>query len=326
MKKEISDTINVMRFFAVLSIICAHCSSVDSDYSAINTFCSRYLSSIGSIGVGVFFFLSGYLFHTHCDAFFVFIRNKIRILLPAWIFSGTLVYLYVYLRKGGICLESYIRWIVGDGSYLWYMSVLCFIYILFYFITGHKLIQLLLLCVSVLSSMATGLGLLYTNPYLNPGNFLIFPLLGLLVQEKGVMEELVSSSRKHCWWTALLLLGWIFVASWKGRSITYFKAYYIVFEILALFAVVGISSQKRIHGNKLFFIGKQSYSIYLFHMPVAGIVSNVMDRVDSFALTILRPLIVLAAVTTIIYAICQIIGKCPNENYRNGLKTVFGIR
>ena len=42
-------------------------------------------------------------------------------------------------------------------------------------------------------------------------------------------------------------------------------------------------------------MGKASFSIYLLHMPVAGVVANLLNRSEYFApLTIFRPIIVIA--------------------------------
>ena len=56
------------------------------------------------------------------------------------------------------------------------------------------------------------------------------------------------------------------------------------------------------------YMGKLSFSLYLLHMPVAGIVANILNRSESFALlTFVRPIIVIAITVLLIEAYKRIV-------------------
>ena len=53
----------------------------------------------------------------------------------------------------------------------------------------------------------------------------------------------------------------------------------------------------------LIYVGKLSFSIYLLHMPFAGIIANLLNKSEAFALlTFVRPLIVIAITIFVIEA------------------------
>lgn len=93
-------------------------------------------------------------------------------------------------------------------------------------------------------------------------------------------------------------------------------------------AMLGISGQllyrrQRIKRICMFVYnaGAESFFVYLWHMPIAGIVARLMDRDFLREFTILRPLIVLIIILNIVYLLEKIITKIKLQN-KNFL---FGI-
>lgn len=67
--------------------------------------------------------------------------------------------------------------------------------------------------------------------------------------------------------------------------------------------------------------GVKSFFIYLWHMPIAGIVARLMDRDFLREFTIMRPFIVLMVVLGIEYLLGRIMAKIKLQNK----KFIFGM-
>lgn len=182
-----SETINeskiiyILKAFAIFSIVCAHCSSIPEGFSSANMIASSLVSSVGALGVSVFFLLAGYFFGRNKRSFWEFFKNKIFTLFIPWLFCGIVVYLYVYLRKGGLSVTGLLQWLLGNGSYLYYMTVLTACYLIYFCFIKAKWFLYLTAIVSVISNILTSLNLyaaigIPVNPYLNILNwvFLLF--------------------------------------------------------------------------------------------------------------------------------------------------------
>lgn len=124
--------IYALKVFALFSIVSAHCWTIATKTNQINNVFSSILSQIGSIGVGIFFILSGYLFFKNKRSFSAFFLNKIKTVMIPWILVGTTVYFYVFFRKEGVELNSWINFLLGNGSYLYYLTLLIVFYLMFF--------------------------------------------------------------------------------------------------------------------------------------------------------------------------------------------------
>lgn len=151
--------LDVMKAIAVFSVICAHCAALNSDASRISVVISNLLVIMGTIGVGVFFVISGFLMSYSKASYKDYCLSRVRALLPSWFFTGTIVFLYITLRKGNLTMYGYLRWIFGVGTYLWYMPVLLVLHFIL-FPLRHKEIIIVLMClVSIISVLITSIGL-----------------------------------------------------------------------------------------------------------------------------------------------------------------------
>lgn len=74
---------------------------------------------------------------------------------------------------------------------------------------------------------------------------------------------------------------------------------------------------------RLIDIGKKSFAIYLLHMPIAGIVSNLCNRLDIFVVTVARPIIVLAIVYIVLYLADKLI---PEGSIKKCINMLIGMR
>lgn len=324
--KKISQSIYVLKFFAVLSIISAHCNSVASDHSAADIFASRFIGSFGCVGVGIFLLIAGFLMHGTTRNFKDFFISKIKSIIIPWAFCGTLVYLYVHLRKGGLGIFSLLKWLAGVDTYLYYLSVLFVLYFACYFVRRKKIVLFIFAFISVLSNIATSLGFLdFLNHYLNPLNFLFFFVMGILMAEYNAFEKLLAFSKKALPVAIPLYIVILLVLDCFEIKVGYFILPYIPIEALAIVCAFGLSDVMASNPPKIVTeIGGLSYSIYLLHMPVAGVIAAVFGMVDSWGvITLLRPITVLAITYFAIKLVTMLANKFKPMKFLN---TLIGAR
>lgn len=329
MDTRTSKTIYIAKAFAVLSIICAHCGGVNAGSSYLNVVSAYILSSLGSLGVGIFLFLSGYLLFFTKKGAYQFFKSKLVSLLLPWMFCGTVVYLYVYLRKGGLGVLSLLKWLAGVDTYLYFMTVLTALYVICYFFKKNKTVLLVLTAISFVWNIVYDILIKVDSDtfrviYLDPIRFMLFFTVGLLVANYGFMSSFLDFCKKYAVAVSIIFVTIIVALACCKMEMSYFSVYYIFVELLAIAQVLGISAAcaDKMSAH-LTCIGKASFSIYLLHMPIAGIVANLFKRANVFVLTLARPFIVLAVVCFAIWVANKII---PKGKILNVFNTLIGMR
>ena len=101
-----------MRTFALIAVVMAHADYLHTDSQFLN----RLISSFSDCGVAVFFFASGAYWRWR--SLDLTLKHATK-LLPPWIMLGSLVYA-VGAVKSGFSLISWLCWLVGKNTYLWY--------------------------------------------------------------------------------------------------------------------------------------------------------------------------------------------------------------
>lgn len=297
--KERSAIIDNMKAWCIFSVVCAHTSgSVSSEGGVIRWSC--LLNLLGTMGVPIFFLLSGILFKYKEESIKNFIKRKSYNLAIPWIFTGTIVWLYVVLRKGGIHFISWLKFVLGDGSYLYYMSMLLVCYILFYgkkiklskvvILTISSGIWLALECMRVVHS---------SNPYMNPLNWIVYFGIGVLLGQYELLDKILEGVKQFKYF---IIIVWIlFVVEMANHNVImdYWHKWFWVFEVLSFVMMLCLPlMSKNVFGFTE--IGKQSYPIYLLHMPVAGVVNFLFTRLNIENFLILKPIAVIAIMMTFI--------------------------
>ena len=243
-------------------------------------------------------------------------------------FTATFVYLYVDLRKGGLGLLSWFKYIVGIQSYLWYMSALLILFLIFRLLSKYRIFRTLVPIVSIISFLAAGYLYLYlyswSGQYLNFFNWQLFFLIGYILAEKDLLSKLVNLvNRVHFLFIALYAVS-IFILFYFKIEVLYWKLIYIPYSVLFVLATVDIACIFN-KSNLLSYIGKYSFTIYLIHMPFAGIISNIFGRFPTiWVLTLLRPAVVLACVLICIFVYDKITSHAGK--LEKPLKMLIGLR
>lgn len=200
--KEKNEVIYYIKGLAIISVIAAHCNAISEEGSKFAQISSLLLQNIGTWGVICFFVISGYLFHVSSSK--IFFMKKLKYICVPWVISATCVYLYVYLRKPPVTLLSWINFVVGNGSYLYYLTVLMMFYVIFFAFPFMCTEVAFIIC-----ELATAVSVLWfyniggVNPYLNPLNWIGYFTLGMQMRKHqnipGDEEAKLRKMVKGCW-------------------------------------------------------------------------------------------------------------------------------
>lgn len=306
-QKSLDSTLWQLKGIAIISVVCAHCNIQVED--AFTLYLRNILTNAGSIGVGIFFLLSGFFFHNECVPLNKFIWKTVKRLVIPWLLAATCVWLYVALRKGGIDIVEWIHYVLGFNSAFYFMTDLLVLQIVYYILEKLSLAKkrstvLILLATNEAFIVFESQGhSLFASPYMNFLCFIGYFALGRYLAYASCttvsrMQWGFNNRELHI----IVLLGCA-VLIFSPFEFTYFKnALSLVFEcffILAFFILT-----LHVNSKVLEWLGKKSFFIYLWHLPIAGILSNIGSRnIVTAYLGLLWPFVILAAMWLVIKTI-----------------------
>lgn len=319
-----------MRAVAVFLIVLAHCNAIPQDSSLMAKKLMELCSSVSFFGVWIFFLLGGYLLAYEKRSLWAVIKRKSQTILLPWLFTGTVVYLYTILRHGELSLWTYTRFILGYGSYLWYMTVYTVLMTLFLFFRDCKWFPWIAIVTGIIFN-ATGIlysfvGERYELYYFVGGGWPIAFGLGYLLNDLKIQRILYRKIVRYGWiWTATTIGAVLLSFSIKGRWY-YWSDCYVWLCILVtptIFLIASCSSGNVNRNRMLEKIGGDSFSIYLTHMPVVGLINNLLCRVDGGYSVAIRPFLVIGITELALTSVCRFSKrlKCENAVY-----TILGKR
>ncbi|WP_228098854.1 acyltransferase [Pedobacter sp. MC2016-24] len=265
--KDINRRIDILKVFSIISVIMAHSRSVDYGFLSIIT------ERLGTIGVVCFLFIAGYFFNPDKYGFKNFFYNKVTTILVPWVFTGTVVYLVINRFE----LGTWLNWLIGNGSYLYYLTTLMICYLIMFKIKNNKL-KLGLLILTVTSLILTSFGYLdqisnrffgisQVYNYLNCFNWLGFFILGMI--SRGKMESINAKLAEHKYLFFLLFILFLglglLIEPEKGG---YFSKLAIPCEILGAICFWNLSALSFFDNKYIYSISAFTFSIYLIHFLV----------------------------------------------------------
>lgn len=288
-----SDYVYILKAIAIFSVICAHVANVNSQERIIQIM-SSILENIGSLGVGVFYFFAGYFFNTEKN-FLDFFRVKVKKILIPWIFTGTIIYLYVNFRKGNIDIKEWIYWIIGYKTYLYFLTNLIFFYILYFVLKPKKKLIIVTIFLGVVSLNLNIFNFINNiTPYLNPFNFITYFSVGKLVSIDENLKKLKEFSYKYKYISLFIFIIILFISQLLDIKVGYFSKVTLLFQVLSLVMFMGFGQSSYFNKAYIVDLGKKSFTIYLIHMPFAGIITYIFNKYIFLKyLILLRPFIVL---------------------------------
>lgn len=314
--------IYLLKAFAIFSVLAAHTAPVTENTIKINNIFSSILTSLGAIGVGIFFLISGYLFSKNKKNFFDFFLGKIDSIFLPWMITGTAVYIYIFIVRnhGVVSLYGFLHFIFGGGSYLYYLTVLTLLYVLYFKFLRNKKFLIATLVLSCVSIMLTSMGLLdgIIPSYVNPANWMLYFSIGIFINEKYSLYQVSTYCKKYCVAVVVTYVMNMALHITLGYKIAYWSYFAIPSEILAMAAVFGLASHMVEQKSKIpILLGRESFAIYLLNVPIAGIITNITNSLNLWYLTLLRPMIGIAVIILFILLYKYILTnfKMPNMAY-----------
>lgn len=310
------------KFFAAIMIVTAHCCEAPSSFSAISQDVSSAMKLFSRSGVAIFFFISGYLFSFNNRPPVPFWKKKVKTLLVPWMFTGTIVYLYVALRKQGVDLVGWLLYVGGIKTYLWYMTVLVALYALFMLFARYKAFLVVVPILSLISYVTYSLTYPYLwnwgGDYLNVFSWSLFFWAGYMISKHQRFDTLLNFASKYrlCWLCLYFMIVFLFVVF--DIPCDYGMPQYFPFAILSIIVTFSLAVPLRDH-RIVKHIGTDSFAIYLLHMPLAGIVSNLCNRVDSVILLIIRPIVIIAVLESSLSLLRSLVKRYPKLGFINAL-------
>lgn len=290
--EESKNIVWIAKGIAVIAIVACHCCHVNENASFFNVASNAIMNFWIGLGVPVFYFFAGY-FMKNEGLWLEFWKKKFFMIIVPWIVTGSVVWLYVVLRKGGFSFENWIEFVLLKKSYLYFLTDLIVFYLLTWFIRGKKAIKV---------AIGTLIVLLFINEiypvaiidllgkYLNLNNYIVF-LLGKCIEYEG--KFYLQNNKVN----AFVILGWAVLRFLQVNNL--YTPYVLGSSVITLVGIYSIIcmavwiNDTRI-SDLLRNWGKTSFSIYLLHMPIAGVIANLLNRSEYFApLTIVRPIIVI---------------------------------
>lgn len=292
----------LLKFFAILSVVSAHSSRLPESFSYINKISSLILLSIGSMGVPVFLIISGYLFNKNQKTFVEFFRIKIKTIFIPWMVCETIVWLYVTLRKGGVSFLSLFSFLFGLNHSTYYLTVLSLLFIIYFYFKNYNSFLVITIVTSILSIIATSMGVnkindIITTPYLNPLNWMIYFSVGILINRYFQIEKIAVLTKKLLYFSIPALAIILFFHLRNGLSLSYWSDFIFLNMLFSILVIFGLSSYL-LNWSSTFFvmIGNYSFSIYLLHELVVGVVVYLSSKIDLWYITLIRPIITILIV------------------------------
>lgn len=284
-EKYKSDVLYIMKFFAVISIVFAH--SLIANVS--NDFLRSFLSIFKCVGVYIFLILSGYFFNyrKYKNLFELLISKLINIVIP-WVFCGLLVYFSRFISQPfKLDFFEIGNWLLGNGSYLYFLTMLFLIYVIiylfpkkdiyYYLFIGFTLISIFLTQINVFSDIVNleKFALTYLNPYLNLFNWIGIFCLGLILRKYDLFNLKIDFKILFL----LLIFCVLIIVCFKIDS-EYWSLLTFVTCIMLFFVFFEIS-KKMCHMNLFVNIGKSSFAIYLLHLPIISKLCRMVNPIYS---------------------------------------------
>ncbi|MCA1031319.1 acyltransferase [Bacillus timonensis] len=315
-----SRYITLIKSFAIISVICAHSAVIPNSYSYMNQIVSLLLHSIGSMGVPIFFIISGYLFNRSDKSLKQFSNGKVKTIIVPWVTCATVVWLYVVLRKGGISLSSWFEFVVGVKHSTYYLTVLLLFFLIYFYLKKNDIFLISTGILSIISITATSysnniLNEITITPYLNPFNWMLYFSIGLLINKYNLLGRIAILAKRTLLLNIVVLITILYLNLRVNQSLSYWSDFAIINILISTFVILGLSSYlTNFKWNFLLLLGKYSFTIYLLHELVVGLIVNLSSRVDIWFITILRPVIILFIVMAGIIFYKQSARKLKFEN------------
>jgi len=326
MDKVFSNRLYLLKAIAIFGVITLH-----SNYSVGSfPFVTRFIGNFAAVGVIIFFILSGYFFNAK-EASGEFWRKKSLYFIIPWMIGGSLVYSVRILGGDSLEVKGYVNFLFGNGSYLYFATILFLTYLLFRVFRGTMLVVYTSMGFTLSSCILTSCNVIpqtvdankwiftyYTNPYLNIFNWIGFFGFGILLKKFDLLKKYSNIQPKYKWLiSTACCIGWLILCLFVETAY-YWTPWSLLNEgllLIVLYSAVHLFSRfERVWMEGALLIGKNTLFIYLYHLPFIGKLLPMNQAV----INLIRPWIVLI----IFYVFICIVKKLSQKPK---MKSMVGI-
>lgn len=316
--EKTSKTLYVIKAFAILFTITAH-MSFSQEYFLADTI----RTAIGQIGVPTFFIVSGYFYSRKPGDNKSFWLKKFKNLFIPWLIFSIIIFSlseFVFGTPGNLIVD-FLCTLTGISSIFWYLTVMCIIMFLFYYIKKDSILYACI-AISIVSVLASGISIIifdanYINQFFNIFNWIGFFALGMLLRKKDLLKKLISPLITVI--SGVLMALFVAIAGIRGEVIhAYVDITSLFIEISGFLFFLNISYLLS-DCNLLVDIGKKSFFVYLMHIQTVGIINTRLPYNVLFF--ILRPVIGLA----VCYVVAVVFKFMLNKLKLGKYSFVFGL-
>ena len=311
-----------LKALALVSIVAAH-----SPYTMLNNgIVLSFFQRFSTVGVVIFFFLSGYYYSVDGFKqkynFSKFWKKKIKNLIIPWLVNGSLYFILLTVsgtkQMNGL---EYINFIIGNGSVLYYLTMLCICYLICWNFLKRKTFLWGCVIVTIISVLLTGCEkngtyLNMWNPYMNVLNWIGFFAFGILAKRNNwniILKKLTT--KKNAGTTMVVCTIFAIMFMWLDNNNSYWSACSIPIEILlaTILLILAIKCPRKME-SALEYVGSITLPIYLWHIPIQNRVLVGEYLMNSVFIAAIRPIATIALMAIVIYGLKLITRLLHIEN------------
>jgi len=326
MPERISERDSAALYFvkavAILAAIAAHVSVIDLSTPAI-AFLTRMWDMISTISVGCFFIVGGILYTRRPEDSAAFWKKKGKNMILPWLFCSVLTCTLRGLMGHPSDFVGYIKWILGIGTWYYYITV--YLFLMAFFKPIYNNVYALWGCVAVTAGclllrtyyIEIPLDALLQSEYIDPLYWLGFFSLGILLRRNGL--RLGKGIVIACF----VIFPVSAVVVYRNWIYNYFHILNAVYSVSCF--VVLLTVGRWIAGTKLAlpakWIGSSTYCIYLLHLQIVTFVDRRLP--EGAVKYLISPFLGLAAMMVLIEIGKWITRKLP---FGDKLRLLVGLR
>lgn len=296
---RINKAFSISRVFAIISVVSAHVAVGDD--SSVYTI----LKTAASIGVIIFMILSGYYYNPKkYKSALNLIHSKIKSIIIPWFFMGSILYIWgVVTGLKAINVTDWLLYLIGNGSFFYYMTMLVLCFVIFY--RTNLILEISSVFITIISVYMTAEGKLEyvvnvcnITDYLNIFNWIGYFAIGSILKRVS-NDNLLEFFEKTKWIGVIVFILTFSVLSIYNIDSSYFSYMGLPFHIIAAWCIFSISTIKAFDKKLLHTVSNMTFGVYLIHMVLIALLNDIY--LMNTALQLLSPFIVIIAALLLLY-------------------------
>jgi peptidoglycan/LPS O-acetylase OafA/YrhL len=271
-----------LKGIAIFTVLFAHLPAVYGPLQPV------YLA-IGQCGVPTFFIIAGYFGYGSSSS----TLKKFRVLIVPLLIWGSLTFTippYPGKFTQSNYFLDYIRWILGCNDWLYFVTILFWLHLIFRIKYADCFIPVL----AVASMVLTEFGIIPYNdsfftPWVNPFNFALYFFIGRMIRKRIDYDIRPVNGVAACASLAVFILCAVF-----GNGKAYWTFFGFGLAISSFVLMVWLAFHLR--HSLLAKIGSLSFVIYFIHLHLGCFLMNRITFLDGTPMEVLKMFIIFAVV------------------------------